>query len=621
MTEKLPEAESPSAAPHRAWLHRGLLLLTLGALAAATWRKWGDPLIDFGCELYIPWQITKGKHLYRDIGWLGGPLAQYGNALAFALFGVSWTTLIWLNLALLAALTELIRAYFARCVAPLAGLVAGLLFLSFFAFGQRGPLSIYNYIAPYRHESIRGVLLAIGALECAAAAWGLGPERRARACQLAGLGGLLFGGVLLTKLEMALATGLALAVGLAVGFVRLGLRRAEAWAWLRWFFGGAALLPVGFVLYLAWRMPLDLALRGALGNLVTIASANPAQQAFYRHLLGLDDWPEHVARIATGCGVAGAAALGGLALERWAPRRWHLVTALGVGGATWWLSRSFVPWNWLAEPFPLLVALAAAGLGYAISTETDDQAIRRRWLPLLMWSVFALTLLSRLGLAARLDHYGFTLAMPSFLLLATLALFTLPDSMRRHAGGTGLPTCGIAAGFLIACLIAHLQLAFFYHEKKNQAIGAGGDRLLTYGAPWTEAGSILADAVDTLSRTLPADATLVVMPEGIMLNYWLRRENPTSFVAFDPYYLAARGGESVVVEELERRPPDFIALTRRDMSEYGVGWFGEDPNYGRRIMSWLVGRYEAVQAFGEWEDFGIILLQRRDAHRPAKRGI
>ena len=624
MNFNLSPLDEPDMTSRRVWQQRAVLAVLLGVLAGLTWRKWGDPVVDFGCELYVPWQITQGKHLYRDMVWLGGPLAQYGNALAFAVFGVSLTTLIWVNLVLLALLTELIRGYFARCVSPLAGLLAGLLFLSLFAFGQYGPLANYNYMAPYRHEPIRGVLLAIGALYAATHAWQLWAEqglpaarrRGRRMGRWLGLSGLLFGGVCLTKLEIALAAGLALFAGFAVGVARLGIRGQFLWKLSGWFLGGTLVLPVGFVGYLALHMPLTLALRGALGNLATVVVANPAQQAFYRQGLGLDAWAQHVTDITTGCGIVSLAGLVVLGGERWLAHRWHPAAALGGALLSGGLAYRFVPWERFAKPFPVLLALTAVGLVCAVKWETDRDRLGRRWLPLLMWNLLALVLIGRLGLAARLHHYGFVLAFPAFLFLATMALFVLPALLRGQQAGTGWLTSGVAAGVLLACVTAHLQLAFDHYGKKTQPVGSGGDRLLTYGPRWTPVGQVLAETTASLSQSLPPEATLLVLPEGIALNYWLRRTCPTSLLAFDPYYLAAGGGEAAVVAELERHPPDVIALTRRDMQGYGVGWFGEDPNYGRQVMVWVLRRYEVAQVFGEWEDFGVVLFRRRAADLP-----
>jgi hypothetical protein len=67
--------------PVPAFLGEGLVLLAVGAaLLAWTWRKWPDILVDFGRELYIPWQLVSGKVLYVDIAYFNGPLSPYLNA-------------------------------------------------------------------------------------------------------------------------------------------------------------------------------------------------------------------------------------------------------------------------------------------------------------------------------------------------------------------------------------------------------------------------------------------------------------------------------------------------------------------------------------------------------------
>ena len=59
------------------------------ALAAAlSWRRWADVLVDFGLQLYLPWRISEGDVLYRDVLYLaGGPLSQYFNALSSRFLG------------------------------------------------------------------------------------------------------------------------------------------------------------------------------------------------------------------------------------------------------------------------------------------------------------------------------------------------------------------------------------------------------------------------------------------------------------------------------------------------------------------------------------------------------
>lgn len=45
-------------------------------------------LVDVSREAYIPWQMLKGKVLYKDIFNVYGPLGYQINAIAYALLGV-----------------------------------------------------------------------------------------------------------------------------------------------------------------------------------------------------------------------------------------------------------------------------------------------------------------------------------------------------------------------------------------------------------------------------------------------------------------------------------------------------------------------------------------------------
>jgi hypothetical protein len=124
----------------------------------------------------------------------------------------------------------------------------------------------------------------------------------------------------------------------------------------------------------------------------------------------------------------------------------------------------------------------------------------------------------------------------------------------------------------------------------------------------------VARALDRLGSLAAPGETLLVLPEGSILNYWLRMENPTSFYLFLPVELAAFGGDAAILAELRARPPDWIALVHRDHEEFGVGPFGVDPRNGRALLAWVRRHYERVETLGAepfaGRGFGIALLRR-----------
>ena len=77
-------------------------------MAAISWRKWPDLIVDFGRQVYIPWQLAEGQVLYKDIHYIYGPFSAYLHALVFKIFGPGIIVLAWFNIALIVCLTALI---------------------------------------------------------------------------------------------------------------------------------------------------------------------------------------------------------------------------------------------------------------------------------------------------------------------------------------------------------------------------------------------------------------------------------------------------------------------------------------------------------------------------------
>ena len=211
-TPSKPEANlASSAVAHRqdngwgscAWIGPLLIVATAAGMIWKTWLTWPDPILDFGRELYIPWQLTEGQLLYRDMVVFNGPLSPYINALWFTLFGVSLRTLVWANLAILAALLCLIYRMVIEVASRGSATLACLVFLTLFAFNQYTAFGNMNWMCPYSHEMTHGVSLSI--LMIYGQWWFL-----RRGWILAGVGSaFVLGLVMLTKVEVSAAAAAA----------------------------------------------------------------------------------------------------------------------------------------------------------------------------------------------------------------------------------------------------------------------------------------------------------------------------------------------------------------------------------------------------------------------------
>ena len=126
--------------------------------AALTWGKWPDPIVDYGTQLYMPWRISHGAVLYRDLFYIGGgPFSQYFNALLFKIFGASILTLVIANLIFVAAILALIYHRFLAAANAFVAMTICLGIVLVFTFNEYTLTGNYNYITPYAHEALHGL--------------------------------------------------------------------------------------------------------------------------------------------------------------------------------------------------------------------------------------------------------------------------------------------------------------------------------------------------------------------------------------------------------------------------------------------------------------------------------
>ena len=201
------------------WAGAAVVALAFILAAALSWRKWPDILVDFGLQLYLPWKISTGSVLYRDVMYLtAGPLSQYYHAFLFKCFGASFRAIVFSNLLLTAGMLTLLFNRFRTATDTLTATMICLAIVLGFAFNQYVDIGNYNFIAPYCHEIVHGVFLSILALVFVSN-W-LMRERIGFALAAGVCAGLVF----LTKPEVFAALG----AGIAGAFVLFLITKGRA---------------------------------------------------------------------------------------------------------------------------------------------------------------------------------------------------------------------------------------------------------------------------------------------------------------------------------------------------------------------------------------------------------
>lgn len=571
-----------------------ILVASFLALAVWSWGRWTDPVIDFGFELYVPWRILEGEVLYRDIAYRNGPLSSYWNAALFAMFGVSLRTLVFANLATLAAITLLLFDLLERSLSRIGALTGCAAFLAICAFSQYGTVGNYNFVTPYQHGQTHGLLLGLAIVSLLSrASRGDGLTRWATA-------GVLLGLLSLTKVEMWVPAAAVAACATGLEFHRSGpAARRSALA-----LTAAALTPP----LVAWAL-LSLAMPGGnagfavLGNWPYLWDAL-LHQPFYRDTAGFDAPVANLLETAAACAVLGVAAVGIRACDRRGRGRSvgsGAITSValiagGAAGATLPL-----PWDALARALPVAMLLAVA-IWFAPALR-DVSSARTG----LLLAGFALLLLAKLGLASQVQHYGFALAAPALATSLAAAVTPWQTPLAR----------GLSIGLIAAVASALLTTAHAIYTEKDHPLGSGADQILVAGPEASPRGVSMERLLRGMDAIMEPDATLLVLPEGAGVNYWLRRANPTRYSLFLPTEQAAHGGPAPMIASLREHPPDFVVLIHRGHEEFGTGPFLSDPRYGEAFHNWLERGYSPVQQIGappfQGAAFGIVVLQRRAA--------
>ena len=556
------------------------------------WRRWPFVPVDFGLQLYVPWQLAEGKVLHRDLAYLHGPLSQYLHAMVFALFGPGMLALALLNIIVAAAATLLLYRITQILSDRLTATVCAGAFVFVFSFAQLVVNSNYNFVTPYTYEITHGAVLSLACLYL------LHRYQQSQRRWLLAISGALLGLVLLTKVEVAAAACAALGAVLAgqVWLQRRGPRRAVIDVIV---FAVSAVVAVGICfLLLAWRAGPYWALQSVVLPWRYVLEGKASQLLFFKVRMGSIDVPaglERMAWAALGVAALVAMSLAGLAVRRavrWR-RMWELLVFAAVVGVVFLAVE--LPLKGFAAALPLIMliglAVAAAKLTRAPSSTPRPPAsppADARLLGVGMF-VFALGLMVKMMLNVHLRHYGFVLAMPATLMAIVLLGAWLPAWVSRRGGWGGLTRALVlaAAALVVGEVFVTTQ---GYRADRTHSIGEGADRIYV-----DRRAERYRNIIELIESRVGAGQTLAMMPEGVMFNYLTRRAGSARHVSLMPAEWTMFGG-AAILESLEADPPDFVGLVHVDTSAYGLRYFGTD--YGREVMLWLGANYRGDVLLG-----------------------
>ena len=578
---------------------------------AASWQRWGGPLIDCGREMNQPLRLASGEQLYSDVRHIYGPLSPYLHAALYRLFGPTLGLLYADGILSAAAILALVYALSRRIMSPIASATATLSVMWLCAFKPAG-----NFFLPYSFNALHGTVLALLALAMLAAAVQSDRDSSSRAAARVALAGAVSGLSLLAKTELGLG---AIAAGIVASVLSGGGRRGRQATYLVVFLGSALVVaacgygvvvahvgvaplvgdswllwynvPPGLKHYNEWVSGLDHPVRSV--TRMTIALAKVAALAAILAAIS-----QLVARRRGRAGAPSAdSAVARLVMR--SPTRALLaaVAILAVLGVT-------TGFDWDKGPY-LAMPFLLAGLIWMERRRLGDpdphRATRARLL--ILYAAFALVSLGRMILHVRSGGaYG------SFLGPMSMVLFTYlwaePFGDWLEASGAGRTGATIAVALILVDVAATAGiLAHRYRTRYQTPIVTPRGTLIAehdVGQAWNEALAFIA------ARTRPSDF-VAVMPEGTSLDFMSGRRNPLREEIVTPGYLDGPN-EARAIGQLEASGAPLVLITNRATREFGATAFGRD--YGQEMMRFIESRYEPCAMFGPKKDPGLQIGDR-----------
>jgi hypothetical protein len=554
------------------------LLVALWAVKLyTTWGAWGNLTIDSGHELYIPAMLAKGKELYRDIWFPFGPGAPYFTSYLFRIFGERLSVLYWAGS--LSALGSAIFLFLTgkRMAYSLAGWAAGAVVLL-----EAFQPSLFSFPLPYSSGAAYGCFTACVFLWLIVNACYSG-ERiwMFYAATVAAV-------ALLLKPEYGLAAYSC--VSLLIAFRAL---TQKSWKTL-----GRDLLMA---------LPGIAAVSLVIGWMISIAGATFITQeniqswptSYFLKTYG-KTWLETTGFTVTGAAFAGAfhraIPVAALVVALFFLFRWKGTdkkSLLGKAGIIFALLFYFNSANYFALSlkqsvmlltslifFPrdmVLYVIAGAVAAWCFFT-LQSFSDRNIAVPIVLTfsGLLAFRVLMKTNTLGYPIYYNGPVVLSYLLILCKL----IPRTVRSRR----FVILGEAA-LCLACLAP-----VFVHTSANEA-SARDFVPLTTDRGTIRVSRHMADGYQTAIEFMKAKAdlgkTVLSVPEDTSLYFLSGTECPTRVFLFIPGAITPGKMTAETIQQIERKPVDYLLWSNRTFAEYGATEFGKDfdPELGEYLKS------------------------------------
>lgn len=574
---------------------RKLICLLLGgaflAMLHLTWMRWGSFYVDTFRDQWVYHNILSGKVVYRDFCYRYGFFPPYLGALFYRFFGETlYSSLIFglaFTIASIVLIYRIARFFLSRFITALLVLN----FIVVFAFG--GSSKIFNFIIPYSSSMTISMLFTL-ALVYFALKFIL---KERRYCLYCAAVSLYF--ILISRYEIGVMVSFAVFLtGLVQFYVKRDLR--------------LALFPIYVILagifsyiFFIYGNQAYAGFRDSVGGIFSLGGK---VQFFHLRMAGLVDPGKSFLYAIKHFAIQLVVAL----FFVFAVRRKENHVLMKYAAYLFLIlflpliMITGFPYYGVYAALPLSIIGGIVFIVYYFKIRISDFKVN---LALFLLFSTALAVSMRVIFNFSIFAYGF-----AFGALALIPFYIFWFKFFPAATGSGLSSRSfysfLFGVFLILFNIPLVVDAARYYLSRNVPVESARGRIFSSTDP---RDVCFWQTIDYLNNSAVSGQTLIVMPEGIGINYFSNLANPIRYDSFIPPDIDVLGGDDRLIGMLIRCKADYLVITARETPEYTCSRFGVD--YAKRLSLWIKANYHLDKVFGEHPftspRFGIAVYRRK----------
>ena len=580
----------------------GLILSVLNIILFLKYgEKFGDIFIDSSREVTVPLRILDGQVLYKDFHYEYGPIVPYFLALICKIFGTGLDVFRMTGLAVSIAISltifKLSEAYINRKYA----LLSSIIFIFVFAYHAE-PINIFNYIIPYSYVSIIGLLFLLFAylntyqyLKNGKTASLLYLILSISVCMLSKLEIILSAAIILMFLPLLLNKNDSCA-----SKEKKGDRRNRNYIILFWVIPIAILLFVYIYFFDYVNNEIYYLVKKNMNNLI-------GQSA-----LGINNIQYHITKaLISFLFVITSGALF-IIIDNYSIKktRYNYIQVL-LFITILLISTQIINvegYDFLFNSTSLLLILfLVILLGIILRRRWDHRHVKHKVMLVITLSSLALTF--RMAFNNSVNFYGFYLLVPSSMCIIIAIYYYVPLIVRKYFHKrSNFLKIAFTVYFSTMCYSSYSNTVDVSEEKNKRLISDKG-ALYVYEYQFNATQYLINDFKPGLKNK----DTILVLPEGYMLNYFLDVV-PTSYNnSHLPDLTADSERERSLIQEIDEKKFDYIFIVPRYAFEWGLPVLGKD--YLVDTVKHIDNTYNYYALYGTMPfskdgKFGLLILKR-----------